>query len=71
MSKNWTPNKRTVELQPSRIRRDPVPLAKPGDTVKKTYWDPTEWETWVVVTGVVMFAIALTIVTFGISDITS
>ena len=32
---------------------------------------PTERETWTVVIGVIMFAIAIAILTFRISDITS
>lgn len=61
-----------VQLRPSRIRRDPP--ARAGAAVvtgKKTYWDPRSSETWVVVTGVVLFAIALFIITFGISDFMS
>ena len=58
--------------RPSRIRRDPMPLSEaPTASARKTFWDPSEWETWTVVTGVIFFAIALTIITFGISDFTS
>ena len=69
--------RKTVELRPagsrpSRIRRDPVPISEASTTPRKrAFWDPTEWETWTVVTGVIFFAIALTIITFGISDFTS
>jgi hypothetical protein len=70
VSKPWTPNKPTVELRQSRIRRDPVPLQKPAEAAK-TYWDPSEWDTWVVVVGVLAFAVALSIAWIGISDITS
>jgi len=58
--------------RPSRIRRDPVPLSEtPTGPGKRAYWDPSQWETWMVVTGVIFFAVALTIITFGISDFTS
>ena len=71
MSKPWTPSKPTVELKASRIRRDPVPLARPADPAKKVYWDPSEWETWMVVVGVVLFALAISALTIGVSEITS
>jgi hypothetical protein len=71
MSKKWTPNKPTVELRESRIRREPVRVEKPADSVTRSYWDPSEWETWAVVVGVVMFAVALSAVIIGVSEITS
>lgn len=68
MSKQWKPQRRTVELRPSRIRRDPpAPAAKPKEL--KPY--PTEREVWTVVVGVVLFAIAITIIILAISDYTS
>jgi hypothetical protein len=71
MSKQWTPSKPTVELRQSRIRRDPVRADKPTDLTARNYWDPSEWETWAVVAGVVMFAIMLSAVIIGLSEITS
>jgi hypothetical protein len=62
--------KKPVELEspaPSRIRRDPPAAAK----LKSVRAYPTERETWIVVIGVTLFCIALTIITFGISDITA
>lgn len=68
------PGKKAVELQPqpaagrpSRIRREP-----PGQVQEKSVRAyPTEREIWTVAIGVILFAIALTIITFGISDATS
>ena len=64
--------RKTVELapgapRPSRIRRDPVPVLKP----KAVNPYPSEREAWMVMTGVVLFALAIAIVIFRISDITS
>ena len=69
--------KATVELQGdaprvSRIRRDPPP--PPGATQRafnslRAY--STGWESWMVVTGVSFFAIAITIIAFAISEYTS
>ena len=67
MSKQWKPGKSTVELQeaprPSRIRRDPPPVA-PAPKALSPY--PTEREVWTVVIGVVLFTLALTALSFGI-----
>jgi hypothetical protein len=71
MSKPWNPGKKTVELRPSRIRRDPVSIERPAGAHRKPQWDPTEWETWVVVCGVVLFALALSALCVGLSEITS
>ena len=70
MSKSWQPNKQTVELKPSKIRRDPVPIERPT-VVKKEYWDPNDWESWAVAIGVLAFAIAISIVWIAITEITS
>ena len=78
MSKDWTPRKSTVELdqpeqpkqaRPSRIRRDPVPALKPGDLQLR--WFSTEQETWIVVAGVILFALAFAALSIGISQVTS
>jgi hypothetical protein len=61
--------RRTVAVRPSRIRRDPVVAAAPVEKKVNPY--PTEREIWMVVVGVVLFAIAITALTFGISDVTS
>lgn len=59
--------RRTVPVRPSRIRRDPI--AVPVEKKVNPY--PTEREIWMVVIGVVLFAIAITALTVGISDVTS
>ena len=63
--------KQTVELKPSRIRREPVrsdPVAGPA---AKAWLDPREWESWIVIIGVVAFAIGLTLLSIGIGEVTS
>jgi hypothetical protein len=71
VSKHWTPRKKTVELQPSarpsRIRRDPPPAR----VEKKVRPYPTEREILVVVVGVILFALAFAVITFGVSVYTS
>ena len=64
--------KPTVELakppvRGSRIRRDPP--AKVAEKSVRPY--PTEREIWTVAIGVVLFALAITIVTVGVSGVTS
>jgi hypothetical protein len=65
-------SKPTVELQaparPSRIRRDPPPAPEKVRTVRAY---PSEREVLTVVIGVVLFAVAIVIITFGISDYTA
>ncbi|WP_028969008.1 hypothetical protein [Sphingomonas sp. URHD0057] len=52
--------------RPSRIRRDPVPVASPKKKPVQAY--PTEREVWTVVIGVVLFALAITVITVGTSN---
>lgn len=68
MSKQWKPGKQTVELRPSRIRRDPPPAAAAQKSLRAY---PTEREVWTVIVGIVLFALAIAIITFAVSDITS
>ncbi|HVL79090.1 MAG TPA: hypothetical protein VM346_07350 [Sphingomicrobium sp.] len=71
MSKPLNPGRKAVELnppaRPSRIRRDPP--ARPVEKVINPY--PTEREAWVVVIGVLSFALAIAIIIIGFSDYTS
>ena len=67
MSKSWKPKRPTVELRPSRIRRDPPAV----QAAKRMAAYPTERETWTVVIGVVLFALAIAIITVRISDLTA
>ena len=60
--------RKPVAVRPSRIRRDPLPVAK---ATKKPNAYPTEREVWVVVIGVIVFALALSALMFGISDVTA
>ena len=58
MSRPWTPNKKTVELRPSRIRREPAP---PESRLDKVQWRTPEWE----------IRLAINIITVAISAYTS
>ena len=68
MSKQWKPNKPTVELRPSRIRRDPPAPAR-VEKVATRY--ATQREIWTVVIGVTVFALTITVVTLRFFDIIS
>lgn len=68
MSKPSKPGKKSVELRPSRIRRDP-PARVPEKKVRA--YPTTERDAWIVVVGVVLFALAISALTIGISAITS
>ncbi|QIK79530.1 hypothetical protein G7077_12040 [Sphingomonas piscis] len=60
--------KSTVDLKVSRIRRDPPP---PLANQKALRAYSTEREARTVIIGVLLFAIALAIITLGVSDFTS
>ena len=66
MSKPWTPNRPTVELRVSKIRRDPPP--PPRSERQSVLPDSEIDETWVVVIGILAFALAITILIFSASD---
>ena len=75
MSKQWKPGKKTVELpsaqgaaRPSRIRREPVPLAQREVEPKP---ESPEREIWRGVAGVALFGAACAALIVGFSDITS
>ena len=72
MSKIAATRKPTVGLtpdapKPSRIRRDPPPPEKPSQL--RSYGS-SEREQWVVTIGVLLFALAIFIITFGVSEYT-
>lgn len=74
MSKNWKPNKKTVELEaaarPSRIRRDPVTAAKPPSLVG-IQWHSREWEIRLAFIGIIFVAIAINALVIDIGQILS
>ena len=75
MSRNWTPKKSTVELdpaaRPSRIRRDPVPVAESGDSEKQLRFRSNEWEIKLALIGIVVFALIIDVFAIAISEYTS
>jgi hypothetical protein len=69
MSRPLKPGKKSVELdpaaRPSRIRRDPVPVAQSAD--RKLNLRSSEREIWLAIIGIVLFALAIDLVIVGIS----
>ncbi len=66
MSRKWEPKKSTVEMQPSRIRREPVSNDKP-QTLIKLQAHSREWEIALGIVGVILFALAINAVWFGVN----
>lgn len=71
MSKERSLRRKTVDLKrdaprPSRIRREPVPVI--GNDRKSLQPVAPEREAWVVVIGVILFALAITVITVGTSN---
>lgn len=67
--------KKTVELQtaprPSRIRREPPPLAERESAAKRVLWSTSEGEIWLAIIGIVSFAIAIDIIVVAVSAYTN
>jgi hypothetical protein len=59
--------KKSVELRPSRIRRDPVPAEKAAGGVEKVHWETAEREIKIAILGIIAFALAINVVILGIS----
>lgn len=66
MSRQWEPKKSTVEMQPSRIRRDPASSDKPH-TLVKLEARSREWEIGLAIVGMILFALALNAIWFGVN----
>lgn len=69
MSKPWKPKRQTVELRPSRIRRDPVPSKQEGRLVPNAWWDSREWEIRLAVIGIIFFALAISALVIDIGEV--
>jgi endonuclease YncB( thermonuclease family) len=67
VSKPWKPGRQTVELRPSRIRREPVRLQAAAAAVPRS----RERELRMVAIGVVLVAAALAGLVVGVSEVTS
>lgn len=64
VSKSWNPGRKTVELAPSRIRREPVRETKP--IVRRT----SEQEMWLGAAGVMLAGAAVALLAIGVGAIT-
>jgi len=74
MSKQWKPNKKTVELapaRPSRIRRDPVRGNHAETFARNAWWESREWEIRLGVIGIILFALAINAILFGVGQLSS
>jgi hypothetical protein len=65
--KRSTVRRQAAAPRPSRIRRDPLPV----QTQKAVKPYPTEREIWTVAIGIILFALAIAVITVAISDYTS
>jgi endonuclease YncB( thermonuclease family) len=65
VSKHWKPGRQTVELRPSRIRREPVRIEPKVEPQSR------EREVWGAVAGVVLLAITCTALAVGFSTVTN
>jgi hypothetical protein len=70
VSKHWTPPQHTARLRPSRIRRDPLLVPPPPQADKKSQWTSLEWERRFAIAGILLFAVAIAVVTLAVSAVT-
>ena len=73
MSKPSDTGKKTVELdasvRPSRIRRDPVRIEQAQQLARDAWWDTREWETRLVILGILFFALGISAVVFNLGEL--
>jgi hypothetical protein len=73
VSKDWKPNKQTVELQqaprPSRIRRDPVRVVESKDVVANAWWRNDALEVPIAIVGMIVFALGINAIWFVITEL--
>ena len=65
VSRQWEPKKSTVELRPSRIRRDPVRTEK-SLTLINLQARSRGWEIGIAIIGMMLFAVGLNALWLGI-----
>ena len=72
MSKIAKKAKPTVELRPSRIRREPVnPIGARPSLVSRIQWDSREWEIRLAIGGIVFFSLAISAVVIDLGELFS
>jgi hypothetical protein len=65
VSRLLKPEKKAVELRPSRIRREPP--ARSAEKAQEVRWQTSEREIKLAILGIVLFALAINVVILGIS----
>lgn len=69
MNKNPQRAKPTVELRPSRIRRDPVPVRESQMLGRNAWWESREWEIRLAIAGILFFAIAISATVIDLGEL--
>jgi hypothetical protein len=59
-----------VQPAPSRIRREPMPVAE-SQQLRNAWWESQEWEIRLAIGGIIFFAIAITAVVIDIGHLLS
>jgi hypothetical protein len=67
MTRPLSTSKKTVELRPSRIRRDPALINTPKEAEKELRWRSSEWEIKLAIVGIIAFALAINIIIVAVS----
>lgn len=77
MTKQWTPNKKTVELapdaaaRPSRIRRQPTGagIEERVSLIGRIQWTSREWEIRIATAGIIFFALAISALVIDLGEL--
>jgi len=69
VSKQWKPSKPTVELRPSRIRRDPLRVKEAERLSNNAWWDSQEWEMRFAMAGIIFFALGISALVIDLGEI--
>jgi hypothetical protein len=69
--KSSKPRRETVELRPSRIRREPLHVQQEQQLSRNAWWESREWEIRLAIVGIAFFALAISAAVIDIGHLLS
>jgi hypothetical protein len=71
MIKSSKIRRRSVDVRPSRIRREPLHEQEEHQLSRNAWWESSEWEVRLSIAGVVFFALAISAAVIDIGHLLS
>jgi hypothetical protein len=71
MIKSSKIRRRSVDVRPSRIRREPLHVQEEQQLSRNAWWESSEWEVRLSIAGVVFFALAISAAVIDIGHLLS